>query len=264
MHIIDLGYYYIQAGVHAVLYIVHMTMQRINIKMLIYIKKQPCWAYNFWQLNYLSFKDVQLKLFLFIFSDFQVHFHWTCIKTCWHECSHYISSHNILKLFELRCEENQQNAVWDFPIPPAEYHTKAEQAASWQKNLYFSRYYGQIRHAADLPPPPPPTPTPPPPWKWPEHCNLGRKRQERSPFIIPPSYPSPLFSSPLGIYMQVRSVAAPLTVSWTFSFQQFMCFSGASVQAVSISAFFKKKKQQNISPQRTVRVAAMLRNISPA
>lgn len=46
--------------------------------------------------------------------------------------------------------ENQQKAGWGFLIPAAECHTKAEQAASWQKNLYFPQYYGQIRHAAGL------------------------------------------------------------------------------------------------------------------
>lgn len=44
--------------------------------------------------------------------------------------------------------ENQQDAGWGFLIPAAECRTKVEQPASWQKNLYFSRYYGQIRHAA--------------------------------------------------------------------------------------------------------------------
>lgn len=42
--------------------------------------------------------------------------------------------------------ENQDNAGWG----AAKCRTKAEQAASWQKKLYFSWYYGQIRHAAGL------------------------------------------------------------------------------------------------------------------
>lgn len=46
--------------------------------------------------------------------------------------------------------ENQESVGWGFLIPAAKCRTKAEQAASWQKKLYFSWYYGQIRHAAGL------------------------------------------------------------------------------------------------------------------